>query len=108
MGLFDNLTDNYSIKANVDNYVNDKPMQSSSISSAINNFVNSDKSSNDNGAWMQGLSGVTNLLNKNQNAGGANELVEFNPIIAQPQYLNTNFQNQPSYLGGNLYNYLVR
>lgn len=110
MGIFDNLTDNYSIGANIGNYVNDKPMQSSTLTSAIDNYVNSGNGQTED--FTKGLKALHSLFGGSQNNKEQMPLVEFKPKLFQPQFLNTNFNNQASYLAGagnrGLYNYLMR
>lgn len=91
----------------INNSIQEKPMQGT-IGQAIDDEVNS----NNNNGFNWGVFGK-NLLNNSQNISfGRNTqkpLVRFQPTMIQPQYVDTNFQNQVSNIAqNNLYNALMR
>lgn len=95
------------VGTSIDNTVKDKPNYGA-ISEAINNEVNAPQE----GGFNWGAFGKS-LLNNSQNIsfGGNTQkpLVRFQPTMIQPQYVDTNFQNQVSNIAqNNLYNALMR
>ena len=96
---------NSAIGTSINNNVNDKP-EYGAVSGAINDFVNSG-----NGGFDWGALGKNLLGNLNFGGGSQQETprVNFQPTMAQPGYVNTNFQNQKSDIAkNNLYDYLTR
>ena len=95
------------ISTAIDNNINDKPNYGA-VGQAIDDYV---KSGNNNG-FNWGTFGK-NLLRNSQNIsfGGDTQMpqVNFQPTMMQPQFVNTNFQNQASNIAqNNLYNALMR
>lgn len=104
------------ISTAINNNVNNKPTYGA-ISGAINDYV---KPTNNEG-FNWGTLGKALLSNAGGGGGYSGSgnsqtpKVSFNPTMAQPQYLNNDFQNQASYLANigqnnnsNLFDYLMR
>ncbi len=100
-----NANTNSTIGSAINNNVNNKPNYSA-VSGAINDTVQS--GSNNGFNW--GTFG-RNMLGKMDFGGGVQEtpIYSFQATMMQPQYVSTDFQNQPSNIARrNLYNYLMR
>lgn len=107
MGLFDNFTgfkwngnSNNALGKSIDNYVN-----------SDNNFDADSLQANNNSKWkdagLAALQGFGNIGGGFSQGGG--QSVMFNPVMAQPQYLNTQFNTNPSTIANSgLYNNLMR
>lgn len=114
MGIFDNTIydnrpiewenkTNNSISNAINDNINNKPTYGA-ISSAINDEVNAP---GDNFSWGNFGKSLLGGLN----FGGATQTpqIRFQPTMMQPQYVNTNFQNQISNIArNNLYNAIMR
>lgn len=102
-----NTSDNTAIGNSINKNINNQP-DYGAVSNAIDNAVNT----NSGNGFDWGTFGK-NLLNNSQNIsfGGNTQkpLVRFQPTMIQPQYVDTNFQNQVSNIAqNNLYNALMR
>jgi hypothetical protein len=101
-----NTSDNTAIGNSINKNINNQP-DYGAVSGAIDNAVNT----NSGNGFDWGTFGK-NVL-KNTQFGGyqqqATPRVNFQPTMIQPQYVNTNFQNQQSNIAKtNLYDYLMR
>lgn len=105
------------IGSTINDNVNNQPTYGA-ISGAIDNYVNSPS-----GGVGFAQNFGNNLLNNfgggggfsGSTAGSQKPSLSFHPTMTQAQFLNADFQNQPSYLANigqgnnrNLYNYLMR
>lgn len=89
----------------IDNNINNKPNYSE-ISGAINDSVNTDRPGANWGSLaMRTLGG----MKPTQTAQEEIPKINFRPTMMQPQYVDTNFQNQQSNIANTkLYDYLTR
>lgn len=88
----------------IDNYINDVPNYGV-ISQSIDDYVKTPGNNTNYGQLaMQTLGGMKPIQQNRQT-----RQINFKPTMMQPQYVNTNFQNQTSNIArNNLYNAIMR